>query len=258
MKLALHSDLHMEFGEDLFIPDLDKYADVDVLILAGDIHHAAHAPRWIDENFGGLGKPIIYIAGNHEFYHGDWDNSLAYLKTECAKYHNIHFLEDDCWLHAQGVRFIGASLWTDFNLLGNQKQDRAIASDRMNDYRKISHESNPFKTLSVLNVIERHGKSIQTITRTLADKPKGVIDIVITHHAPHEKSIHEDYVDRSLMPCYATNQEDLMLEYAPEYWLHGHIHIPAKYKVGKTQVLSNPSGYPMDRFRKTDPLIIQL
>lgn len=57
---------------------------------------------------------VIYIAGNHEFYHGNWKASIQYLRDECSKFDNVYFLEQDLKV-IDDVTFIGATLWTDCN-----------------------------------------------------------------------------------------------------------------------------------------------
>jgi Icc-related predicted phosphoesterase len=245
----------MEFGETTFYPKLDKYAEADVLVLAGDVHNADSAPSWIHQNFGPLGIPIVYIAGNHEFYHGHWDNSLKFLREECRKYPEIHFLENDSWLHPAGVRFMGATLWTNFSLHDNPKLDRHVAQMRMNDYRRIAIDN---RTLSTDDIASRFTASIGSLEAMLSDRPEGIVDVVVTHHAPHKNSIDDSYVDEELESCYATNQEALIKEYAPEYWLHGHIHGAAKYDIGKTKIRSNPGDYFMNRFEDPTPLVLTM
>lgn len=69
MKLYVLSDLHVEFAP--FVPDLAAAEAADVVVLAGDIHTAALGMAWAREAFPA--KPIIYVAGNHEFYKQHWD-----------------------------------------------------------------------------------------------------------------------------------------------------------------------------------------
>jgi Icc-related predicted phosphoesterase len=256
MRIYLHSDLHMEFGERYFIPEAKNYADADVIVLAGDIHHAERSPLWIHQNFGGLGKPIVYVAGNHEYYDGHWRDSLAFLRSECAKYPEIHFLEDDCWTHPDGVRFMGASLWTSFTLEGKMSWNMEAAARCMNDYRKIEDSANGSMDLNPVEVRKRHLKSRKALKAMLASKPEGVRDVVVTHHAPHPRSISEGYVSDDVRSCYATNLRALVLEHKPTLWLHGHIHDPVTYLLGTTRVASNPADYPMERTEPVTPLVL--
>ena len=71
-----------------------------------------HGLRWAEARF--LDKPVIYVPGNHEFYHHDIA-LIDELKTEASG--NIHVLNDD-QVVIDGVRFMGSILWTDFALFG--------------------------------------------------------------------------------------------------------------------------------------------
>ena len=72
MKIALMSDVHLEYG-----PCPIEKVDADVLVLAGDITTADPV------RFGKIGveffkqasemfNDVIYIMGNHEHYRGDF------------------------------------------------------------------------------------------------------------------------------------------------------------------------------------------
>ena len=48
-------------------------------------------------------------------------------------------------------------------------------------------------------------------------------------------------------------------EHQPDYWIHGHIHTPVRYHIGKTEIICNPVGYidePYNGYEKE--LIIEL
>lgn len=68
-------------------------------------------------------------------------------------------------------------------------------------------------------------------------------NIVVTHHAPSIQSVPEIYHKDPVTSAYASNLEDLILEYQPLYWIHGHIHTPCCYKIGETEAICNPHGY---------------
>ena len=59
MRINYFSDIHLEFGP-AELPD----TDADIIIAAGDIGIYDQGLQWLQA----LDKPIIYIAGNHEFY----------------------------------------------------------------------------------------------------------------------------------------------------------------------------------------------
>ena len=108
MKLNILSDLHLGFGA-FETPQ----NDADAVILAGDISRPREAAAWALR----LGKPVLYVPGNHEFYDASIDDALAELKRLCAGT-PVHVL-DDKEIVLDGVRFLGTTLWTDFELLGH-------------------------------------------------------------------------------------------------------------------------------------------
>jgi Icc-related predicted phosphoesterase len=143
MKIALGSDLHLEFGPI----QLDNTEGADVLILAGDICVAQHFtdrnPTYVKhlakeyrEFFDHVTREfphVVYILGNHEHYSGDVARSYRILK-EHLDYGNLHILEKETWRH-MGHTFIGGTLWTDMN-----KEDSlamSYAQGAMNDFREV-------------------------------------------------------------------------------------------------------------------------
>lgn len=253
MKIALHSDLHMEFGEEFFTPEPSAYEEADVIVLAGDVHFASESPRWILENFSPMGKPIVYVAGNHEYYNGHWHKSLAYLRETCPSVPNLHFLENRS-VTFQGVRFLGCTLWTDYNLRGTPESSKREAESGLNDFIKIGNDKYGLGTLSVE---ERHIESREWLDSQLTDR--SCPTVVVTHHAPHSDSVGNFYVSEELRPAYASDLSGIIYRHAPRIWLHGHIHDPASHTVGKTHIISNPADYPQYRGRfEPKPLIIEL
>jgi hypothetical protein len=98
MKVLILSDLHLEFAPFEPVPDLE----FDVVILAGDIHSPAkRAVQWAADHF--RDKPVIYLLGNHEYYDGRLDTTLAEAHRE-ADGSNVHLLDGD-ELVIDGVRF---------------------------------------------------------------------------------------------------------------------------------------------------------
>ena len=76
--------------------------------------------------------------------------------------------------------------------------------------------------------------------------------------APHADSLFGDYVDNILTPCYASDMSKVMGDHKPQLWIHGHIHVPASYKLGETAVRSNPADYPKSRKEPVLPLILDV
>ena len=110
MKILHLSDLHLEFGS----MDVPK-TDADIAVLSGDIHAGSRGIDWASQ----FDIPVIYILGNHEFYgFTQFDELIQECRDKAKRYPNIHFLENESVL-IDGVRFHGATFWTDFKLENN-------------------------------------------------------------------------------------------------------------------------------------------
>ena len=263
MKIAVCSDLHLEF-QDI---NLKNEEGAEVLILSGDIMIAEdlhnHPPVHPNDpvNIPNLGRRqetalrfrdflsrcsfqfphVIYIAGNHEFYHGRWSASLNHLRDECARYPNVYFLENDIKVIGE-VSFIGATLWTDCNK-GDPLTLHAL-NDMMNDYRVIRNDELGFTKLRPAHTMHRHHQTMSYLKAVLPDlKDKKVV--FVGHHTPSHQSIHEMYRGDYLMNGgYHSELSEFILDH-PEIvlWTHGHTHEPMDYMIGTTRVVCNPRGY---------------
>jgi hypothetical protein len=259
VKLLLLSDLHLEFAP--FAPDPQAVDEADVVVLAGDIDKGAKGIRWAAETFPG--KPVVYVAGNHEFYGGQWDATLAEMRAE-AKPLGIHFLEDDA-VELGGIRFVGCTLWTDFNYFPSAGLERRKGSMQaaamqdaergMNDFRLIKADPLPDvqntagstrgDRLTAQHTLDRHKWSLGFLGVELnGGGLPPTRTVVVVHHAPRAESVAPRYADHSLNPAFASRLPDDLLTGAT-LWVHGHTHASCSYQVGSTRVECNPRGYPL-------------
>ena len=207
--------------------------ECDVVVLAGDIGTGISGIAWAAEAYP-RDLPIIYLAGNHEMY-GHSLNLYAELAETAAETPNIHFLENNT-VEIGGAAFIGATLWTDFNLYGNDIRGGISAYCGMNDFRRIGG-----LTLDAWR--EMHAAS-RTYLRAALEAHRRQPCVVVTHHAPHEMSVPERFQGDSLTPAFASHVlNDIPEPLRPALWLHGHTHDSFDYAVGETRVVCNPRGY---------------
>lgn len=263
MKIKLVSDLHLEFT-DINIENDKNY---DVLILGGDIMIAEdlhnHPPPvtnpyapYIDlgsrqkaaqrfRNFlsrvSDAFPNVIYVAGNHEFYHGKWVKSIEVLRNECARFLNVHFLELDS-VTINDVTFIGGTLWTDCNK-GDPLSMHAIG-DFMNDFRQIRNDELGYTKLRPAHTISRHRRTLEYIKKVVEGKHDQKF-VVVGHHAPSSMSVHEQYRREHLTNgAYYSDLSEFILDHPQiKLWTHGHTHHPFDYMLGETRVVCNPRGY---------------
>jgi Icc-related predicted phosphoesterase len=243
MRLWIFSDLHIDVCHSdahfaFHLPE--ERPEHDAVVIAGDIReHMVKSVRWIANN--GFTKPVIFVAGNHEFYRTERDRELEKALEEAARYPNIHVLQDS-HVDVGGVRFIGSTLWTDYRLDGEGWREMAMhaASDMMNDHRLIRLASAGYRRWLPKDCAAEHERSVAYI-KAMLDLPTELAKVVITHHAPSKRSIGLEHIGSTLNPAFASNLDHLVHRAA--LWVHGHVHNRSDYTIGDGRVLCNPRGY---------------
>ena len=271
MKIAVCSDLHLEFGDI----NLQNTENADVLILGGDICVAADIGKPDPNNFmeGARSNRItdffkrcsfqfphvVYIMGNHEHYHGDFATSGNKLKSmlESNMLSNVYLLDKEM-KEINDVTFIGGTLWTDMN--GENEMTMNHVSRRMNDFqicknslRKVSyrtfeegkakfHEREAY--LSPSDAVEDHKKMLGYV-RTIIEGKFDQKFVVVGHHAPSKLSTHARYKHDTLMNgAYSSSLDDFIMDHPQiKLWTHGHTHEDFDYMLGTTRIVCNPRGY---------------
>jgi hypothetical protein len=115
LRLQLASDLHLERQ-----PEFQLAPCADTLVLAGDVGSYQPGSR-LQESDWGLARfargwqRVFYVPGNHEYDHLPWPDSRARLR-EAAERHGLIWLDREVRVQG-GVRFVGCTLWADFDLL---------------------------------------------------------------------------------------------------------------------------------------------
>lgn len=240
MRIAYASDLHIEFGQVEF--HKFENVDADVLVLAGDIivansmNHHIYNPffQHISKQF----KHVLYVMGNHEHYHGDFQQSAALIKQFIYPYPNVRLLDNESVL-IDGVRFFGGTLWTDMNQRDFHVME--YVGRHMNDFRVVLNGNRGFNTKDATN---EHVKTLVEL-EILLKEGKDEKVVVISHHSPSVQSIHPRYkYDTEMNYGYHSRLEWLMSQYPKiKLWIHGHVHDDFDYEVYDTRVLCNPRGY---------------
>jgi predicted phosphodiesterase len=257
MKLALVSDVHLEFA-DWYPCNPDQ---ADVLLLAGDIMLASDLNgTYKSERFKEFltnckreYKDVIYIMGNHEHYNGDFATSHELLREACD-INSIYFLDKEVAI-INNVTFIGGTLWTDMN-----KEDPKTINQisyLMNDFRIIqnSNKTTSFKDtkgnfqqryskFSPEDCVEDHKTFLKVIDDTVTSNPTGTF-VVVGHHAPSKKSTKPGYEkDLIVGGAYSSDLDEFILSHPQiKVWVHGHTHDKFDYMIGSTRIVSNARGY---------------
>jgi predicted phosphodiesterase len=229
MKLRILSDLHNEFlRQPRAMP---RVADADVVVLGGDIDVGTRGLEWARRTFG---CRIVYVPGNHEYYGLDFDETRERLQKTAALL-GIDLLDPGI-VEIDGVVFIGATLWTDFALFGDRTREMLVAMNSLTDFSVI-------RWLSPARALARHDEERAFIARHLA-ATRGKRRVVVTHHLPSRRSVAERYREDRLAAAFASDLDSVIEREQPALWVHGHTHDSCDYRIGETQVVCNPAGYP--------------
>lgn len=280
MKIQLASDLHLEF-EDVFLKN-EKAADVLILsgdiLVADDLRNQPASLSWNDVQESGFGRAkralryrdffqrvsfqfphVIYVMGNHEHYHGKFDQSANIIRQTIGylNINNVYLLDNDT-KNIDGVRFVGATMWTDCNK--GDPMTQYHLEQCMNDFRVIRVANENFRKFLPKRTIEEHVKTKSYIKAVVESTPVEMPVVVCTHHAPSFLSVHEMYKHDYLMNGgYASDLSDLMLDQPRiKLWTHGHMHQCFDYTIGDVRVVCNPRGYPGENNSFNEHMIIEL
>lgn len=292
MKIAVTSDVHLEFG-DLKITNP---GDVDVLILSGDIFverdmtefhivqyeqgFMSHRSVRIHEFFQNCAeqfKDVIYVAGNHEHYHGDFKYTLSEIKKNLAYLPNVHVLDKESYKIGDTI-FVGGTLWTNMN--NEDPLTLHMIRSMMNDFRCVKNSNRSVfqtvplykrkeddsgyelgpdgfmiqvgtkkkespSTFSPEDAVEENKKCFDYIKHVVSECPPWEQVVVVGHHTPSSRSCHPRYADDVQMNGgYHNSYEEYIMDHPQiKLWTHGHTHEKYDYMIGNTRVVCNPRGY---------------
>jgi DNA repair exonuclease SbcCD nuclease subunit len=254
MKIQLLSDLHLEVHPQLRI---DPAPGADLLVLAGDIGSYQKGSLLADADFGltrfsplqGWPVPVLFLPGNHEYDEQDFDQAHARLRVLCAQL-GMLWLERET-LMLGGVRFIGTTLWSDFDALSQGRPQREqnltqILRQRDKAFRAANYYLRKTGTTRhglpmLAEQVREQGLLCQRWLEQALARPFDGPTVVVTHFAPSLRSADPRY---GMSPGTAgfCNALDHLLP-GVDCWLHGHLHAPSNYLQHGCRVLANPLGY---------------
>lgn len=268
MKIAVASDLHLEFG-DL---DFENTNNAEVLILSGDICTVSDLVRVPNPDLTFFANyrsdryheffqrcstrfpHVIYIMGNHEHYNHDFANTITHLKEMLAYLPNLHVMEKE-QLTIDNTTFLAGTLWTDMN-----REDPLTLyqiRSQMNDFRLISNSTTPvhfkdhdgkFQTrmgkFSPEDSVGEHKAMLKFIDESTAAAPSARF-VVVGHHSPSKLSTKPRYQKDVLVNGAYSSDLNEFIQDRPQIkmWTHGHTHDVFDYMVGSTRIVCNPRGY---------------
>jgi len=267
MKIAVCSDLHLEFGPI----SLENTDNAEVLILSGDICVAkdlrekdSYIIKGENDKSNKIHKffqeccarfpSVIYIAGNHEHYHGDFAKSIGSIRNNLGYLVNLHVLDKESVL-INDVMFIGGTLWTDMN-----KEDGITLyhmKTMMNDFMCVNNgnrttyyrdeDGNSHSRVARFtpdDAVEDHKKMLEYVKIMVEGKHDQKF-VVVGHHSPSKASTHPRYAKEQIMNGgYSSDLSEFILDHPQiKLWTHGHTHEDFDYLIGSTRIVCNPRGY---------------
>lgn len=253
MKAWIFSDLSIVSGRCL---TAGAVPSADVCICAGDICEGgpARTVRYLGEHISHQ-MPVVLVPGNREYYHSSLVEGLREAMHVAAQlYPSVHVLSRRSVVLG-GYRFVGATLWSDFNLHGNMSWAMRCAQTELDDYREIKLSNLPPQRFSSghssgQNHIDKH------FLRTTLGSPFDGPTVVITHHAPSIMSLGPYFAGAPLPASAVTNLEPDIARYQPVAWIHGHIYHRSDYFIMGTRVICNPRGDPAEPVPNFDPSFV--
>ena len=242
MKFQVLSDLHLEFK----VEDLPKISpEAEVLVYAGDV---SSSEKDVKEYFEGVRKetdaPIVYVLGNHEFY-GKFLHQVSAYKDATKGISDCHVLDKNSF-SLNGVRFIGCTLWTDFD----DRRGEAVAQAGMADYKYIRKVSQYYgiERVSTEDIFREFCKCRSYLDQAFQNFKASSVKacVVVTHHSPSFYCVPEKWKGYLLNGAFYVELSNLILRENPNVWVYGHTHMHNRCEIGSTDLVCNPVGYSQE------------
>jgi predicted phosphodiesterase len=254
MKIQILSDVHSELlarYDNLSLPSGSKYrqwngtipdTDADVIVLAGDINIGARGVEWAIQESDRLQKPIIYVAGNHEFYNREYHSTLKQMR-DTTNGTNVHFLECD-ELVINDVRFLGTTLWTNYDVVESISRNTAmkVCEGALNDHKLI--RISPDGLFTARHALSIHTESVQWLKKRLTSSNIVKKTVVVTHHGPSNACQHKRFPVDAIAASFYSDLEELIGK--ADAWIYGHTHSNLDTVINGCRLISNQPGYPRE------------
>ncbi len=235
MQLQIVSDLHIDTQPDGGMALLQSLCQTraDILIVAGDFAEVRR-PEWFS-GFQFLSRhypQVIAVLGNHEYYHSTPAAVAQRCQAACLLLPNFRVLENEVVAIAD-LKIAGTTLWYPY------RQDNERYEHMVGDFPHLERHWIYNRNQEALNFLE----SVEA-------------DIWITHYLPSWQSIHSRWLGSEINRFFVCDIESLILEKQPQLVIHGHTHYPTQYRIGKSQILCNPFGYPGEDDTQFQPQLV--
>ena len=256
IRLTVLSDIHLDSAW-LEIQESDIRPDVVALI--GDIHDGTAGIEWAAQTW--RNASILYVPGNHEFAGAVMQDRRYEIQRAAMRHKNVHLL-DRQGITIDGVRFMGATLWTDLNFYGeyptpftpltpdftgriqwrdgSQHNSFELFRSCFDRTQQVTHEA-ASRNFSLADCARLFNMDRRFLEKELSDPLPYRKKVVLTHHLPSAKSIAPDFANAPSNVVFASHLDELVQQ--STIWCHGHTHHSCRYFHEKTEVICNPRGY---------------
>jgi hypothetical protein len=254
MKLQIMNDLHIDYPGTRGIPPLAP--DVHVVVVAGDTCQGLVKSIECLRRAYPSPTEIVMVAGNHEL----WSKKSSFEEHfddghAAAEVHDVHLLENAVQV-IRGVRILGATLWTDYELYGPGLREAAMrtAADSMLDHKRIKWSRDPWARFRPAEARIMHFQSRMFFEEELA-KPHAGPSVCVSHHAMTLDAIAPAHRRSILSAAYASEMQPMIDHFQPDLVVTGHTHHGIDLWRGRTRMISNPAGYAGEN-RYFDPALV--
>ena len=277
MKILFFSDVHIEIrADDSRVPWTEIYpldlgpalsafvGAVDLVVLAGDI--GTIRPRdkvstvgYAEQVAAYLRCPVVIVPGNHEYYRGCFeDDRDSLIATKVPGVTALDRGEIFVPFQGRSLRVLGATLWTDYAVLGDPRRAMLDAVLSLNDHRLIRRRDG--STFMPDDALAEHRLSRKWLADRLAEPHVGPT-LVVTHHVPHSAARHPAYGANALSPAFCSDCDDLIAAAGAAQvvgWIFGHHHWCHQIEKGGVRLLSAQPGYPGEHTGWSGPGILEI
>ncbi|SFE07308.1 metallophosphoesterase [Paracidovorax konjaci] len=234
-KIQLASDLHLDqYAREGMQAPFSVLPQADLLVLAGDVDVGLQGMDFARE----LDVPVVYVPGVLEYSGLEPDMAALLMRFDALRV-PVHVLQNSAAV-INGIRFLGTTLWPNFGTPEALREPSHGFTAAMERYRRVLHNGGP---LTYEALWARHQAAVDWLTVQLAEPFDGPT-VVVSHHAPHPKSIPGQGAHNPFEAVNTTRLTSLMPQV--DYWLHGDVHVACDYRIENCRVVCNPVGTPAD------------
>lgn len=265
MKIHLLSDLHNEFLRNGKSSSHHHWSgsipetEADVIVLAGDIDVGTVGAEWVISESIRLEKTILYVSGNHEFYHHEYYSVKSGIAKLCAGT-SVHYLDAGVFVR-DGVRIIGTTLWTDYEAFDRAPRDDSMLyiGNCLPDHRVVEINANDVaERFTPQHALDVHQRELDWLSAQLNQEFDGKT-VVVTHHGPHPVCQHPAFPLSEMSGAFHSDLSEMIESNDIAVWAFGHTHANVDEVIDDTRIVSNQAGYPGEKVTGFDPeLVIEL